>query len=155
MKAGDPYGHIKRTTGTIFQQYVARIGKDMYMPFHSEGEQKQILSEALLLTSFTQHLGQPKVSNLFAWNSMVKTQIREPNATKCSFASSCVVDPDLDEDGPFDTACKDPKAQLQAIFKGGGGGALAFKLMKSDLIRCVNIFYVAEQACWTWDTTDY
>ena len=35
--------------------------------------------------------------------------------------------------GPFDAATKDPKAQLQAILKGGGGLGLAFKLMKSSL----------------------
>ena len=33
--------------------------------------------------------------------------------------------------GPFDAATKDPKAQLQAILKGGGGLGLAFKLIKS------------------------
>ena len=81
---------------------------------------------------------------------MAETQVREPNATKCIFASSCVEDADLDDDGRFDSACKDPKAQLQAILKGGGGVALAFKLMKSDLNRYVKILYVAEQACWTW-----
>ena len=99
-------------------------------------------------------MGQPKVANWFAWNGMAKTQIREFNATKCIFASQCVQEPDLDEDGPFDSACKDPKAQLQAILKGGGGIGLAFKLMKSDLNRCVNILYVAEKACWTWYTNE-
>ena len=79
---------------------------------------------------------------------MAETQLREFNATKCIFASLCVEDADPDEDGPFDGACKDPKAQLQAILKGGGGVARAFKLMKSDLNRCVKILYVAEQACW-------
>ena len=64
------------------------------------------------------------MSNWFAWNSMAETQIRESNAAKCIFASLCVEDADPDEDGPFDRACKDPKAQLQAILKGGGGIAL-------------------------------
>ena len=64
------------------------------------------------------------MSNWFAWNSMAETQVREPNATKCIFASSCVEDVCLDDDGPFGSACKDPKAQLQAILKGGGGIAL-------------------------------
>ena len=85
---------------------------------------------------------------------MANTHIREFNATKCIFASLCVEDGDLDYDAPFDSACKDPKAQLQAILKGGGGVALAFKLMKSDLNRCVKIFYVAEQACWSWYTSE-
>ena len=81
------------------------------------------------------------MSTWFAWNGMANTQIRESNATKCIFASQCVQEPDLDGDGPFDSACKDPKAQLQAILKGGGGVALAFKLMKSDLNRYVKILY--------------
>ena len=70
---------------------------------------------------------------------MASKQIREPNATKCRFAAVCVEDGDPDESGPFASACKDPKAQLRAISKGGGGVALAFKLMKSDLNRYVNI----------------
>ena len=64
------------------------------------------------------------MSNWFAWNSMAETQVRESNATKCIFASSCVEDVCLDDDGPFDSACKGPTAQLQAILKGGGGIAL-------------------------------
>ena len=92
--------------------------------------------------------------NMFAWNSMAETQIREFNATKCIFASLCVNGADLDEDGPFDSVCKDPKAQLQAILKGGDGVGLAFKLMKTDLNRCVKILYVAEKACWTWYTNE-
>ena len=145
---------MKRTTGHIFQQYVARIGKDMNMPFDSRNEQLAIFYEVIQLTSFNNKLGQPKVSNWFAWNSMAKTQIREFNATKCISASSCIEDADHDEDGPFDSACKDPKAQLQAILKGGGGIDLAFKLMKTDLNKCVKILYVAEKACWTWYTTE-
>ena len=79
---------------------------------------------------------------------MAETHIREFNAAKCIFASLCVEDADLDYDGPFDSACKDPKAQFQAIWKGGGGVALAFKLMKSNMNRYVKVLYLAEQACW-------
>ena len=85
---------------------------------------------------------------------MAKTHIRESNAAKCIYASLCVKDADPGEDGPFDSVCKDPKAQLQAILKGGGGVGLAFKLMKTDLNRCVKIFYVAEKACWSWYTNE-
>ena len=77
---------------------------------------------------------------------MAETQVREFNATKCIFASQCVQEPDPDGDGPFDSACKDPKTHLQAILKGGGGIDLAFKLMKTDLNRCVNILDVTEKA---------
>ena len=124
------------------------------MPYDSRDEQLRIFCKVLRLTSFTQQLEQPTVSNWFAWNGMAKTHIREFNAAKCIYASLCVKDADLDEDGPFDSVCKDPKAQLQAILKGGGGVALAFKLMKSDLNRCVKILYVAEKACWSWYTTE-
>ena len=124
------------------------------MPCDSEEEQQLIYSEVLQLTSFTKQLGQPKVSNWFAWNGMAKTHIREFNAAKCIYASLCVKDADLDEDGPFDSVCKDPKAQLQAILKGGGGVGLAFKLMKTDLNKCVKILYVAEKACWSWYTKE-
>ena len=61
------------------------------------------------------------MSKWFAWNSMADTQVREVNATKCIFASSCVEDVCLDDDGPFDSSCKDPRAQLQARLEGGGG----------------------------------
>ena len=64
------------------------------------------------------------MSNWFAWSSVAETQVREPNATKCIFASSCVEDVCLGDDGPFGSAWKDPKAQLQAILKGGGGIAI-------------------------------
>ena len=64
------------------------------------------------------------MSNWFAWNSMAETQVRESNATTCIFASSCVEDVCLADYGPFGSAWKDPKAQLQAILKGGGGIAL-------------------------------
>ena len=43
------------------------------------------------LKSFRQKLGQPKVSNWFAWNGMAKDQMREFNATNCVFA---------EDDGP-------------------------------------------------------
>ena len=121
------------------QQYVARIGKDLEMPYDSRDEQLRIFCRVLQLTSFTKKRGQPKVSNWFAWNGMAKTHIREPNAAKCIYASLCVKGADLDGGAPFDSVCKDPEAQLQAILKGGGGVGLAFKLVKTDLNRCVKI----------------
>ena len=64
------------------------------------------------------------MSNWCAWNSIAEARVREFNATKCIFASSCVEDVCLADDGPFDSACKDPKAHPQAMLKGGGGIAL-------------------------------
>ena len=70
------------------------------MPFDNRNEQLRIFAEVLQLTSFNQNLGQPTVSNWFAWNSMAEKQIREFNATNCIFAALCVEDGDPGEGGP-------------------------------------------------------
>ena len=85
---------------------------------------------------------------------MAEEQIPEFEATKCIFGSIYSAEADPDEDGPFDLPTRDPRAQLQAVLKGGGGIALAYRFMKSDLRRCVRILYVCEQACWTWYTNE-
>ena len=82
-----------------FQQYVAGIGKGLDMPYDNRDEQLRIFCKVLQLASFTQKLGQPKVSNWFAWSVMANTRICESNAAKCIYASLCVNDADPDEDG--------------------------------------------------------
>ena len=57
------------------------------MPYDSRTEQLRIFSKVLQLKGFTQKLGQPNVSNWFAWNGMARTHIREFNAAKCIYAS--------------------------------------------------------------------
>ena len=82
-----------------FQKYVQRIANDFEMPCDSVAEQQAILNEMSELKSFRQKLGQPKVSNWFAWNGMAKEQMREFNATKCVFAEVYADEPDPDDDG--------------------------------------------------------
>ena len=81
-----------------FQKYVQRIANDFEMPCDTREEQQAILEEMWELKSFRQKLGQPKVSNWFAWNGMAKEQMREFNATKCIFAEVYEDEPDPDDD---------------------------------------------------------
>ncbi len=53
---------------------------------------------------------------------MAKEQIPEFNGTKCVLASVYTDEDDPDLDGSFDAPTSDPRRQLQAILKGGGGG---------------------------------
>ena len=82
-----------------FQKYVQRIANDFGISCDSPAEQQAILNEMSELKSFRQKLGQPKVSNWFAWNGMAKEQMREFNATKCIFAEVYEDEPDPDDDG--------------------------------------------------------
>ena len=83
----------------VFQKYVQRIANDFGMPCDSVAEQQAILNEMSELKSFRQKLGQPKVSNWFAWNGMANEQMREFNATKCIFAEVYEDEPAPDDDG--------------------------------------------------------
>ena len=144
----------ERVESEVFQKYVTRIAKELERSCDSREDQQAIFDELLELKSFTQKLGQPKVSNWFAWNKMAKEQMREFSATKCIFEAvyADVDEPDPDEGGPFDLPTKDPKAQLQAILKGGGGIGLAYKLMKSEMNRYVRILFTVQNGCWDWYT---
>ena len=70
-----------------------------------------IEKQQIELKSFQDKLGQPKVSNWYAWSSMAKIRMRDLHATKCVFVAVHVDNLDPDDDDPFDVACKDPKAQ--------------------------------------------
>ena len=143
--------------GPTFQRYLSRVAKDLGgMPIDSPEEQQAVFTEMCEMTSFHKKLAQPKASNWFAWNDSAKVQIKEFNGTKCIFAATQNIDGDPDDDGPFEspTGTKDPKAQLQAILKGGGGIPMAFKLMKSDLNHCAKIMYTIEQGSWTFYTDE-
>ena len=139
-------------TSATFQKYVSPISNDFGIPCDSMEDQQRIFNKILEMKSFTHKLGQPKLSNWFAWNAMAHEQIPEFNATKCVFASTYPLEADPDDEGPFDLPTKDPKAQLHAILKGGGGVPLAFQLMKSSLNTHVKIMYVAENASWDFYT---
>jgi len=69
----------------------------------------------------SEKLGQPKLPKWFAWHQQAHAQIPEFNGTKCVFAATYPLEADPDDEGPFDLFTKDPKAQLHAILKGGGG----------------------------------
>ena len=96
------------------------------MPVDARSDRERVFNDILELNSFNQTLGQPTVSNWFAWNSMAKSHMREFSATKYVFAAVCTNGRDLDEEDTFDSVTSDPKAQLQAILKGNGGIPIAF-----------------------------
>ena len=117
-------------------------------------EKDAVLKEMFLLKSFNNKMGQPKVSNWFAWNDMAHDLMREFHATKCVFERQLQPQDDPDDGNPFDSIGTDPKAQLQAIVRSGGGLHLAYKLMKTDLLRHMKILYTLENACWDWYTAE-
>ena len=86
-------------------------------------EKDAVLKEMILLKSFNNKMGQPKVSNWFAWNGMANDLMREFHATKCVFECQLQPSDDPDDGDPFDRIGTDPKAQLQAIVRSGGGAA--------------------------------
>ena len=58
-----------------------------------------------------------------------------------------------DECGDFEIGANvDPRKELSAILKGGGGLKLGYRLMKNELHEYVRILWVAEKACWDWYT---
>ena len=65
-------------------------------------------------------MGQPKVSNWFAWNGMAYDLMPEFHATKCIFECQLQPTDDPDDGNPFDHIGKDPKAQLQYSDRAGG-----------------------------------
>ena len=91
----------EHTTCIFLQKCVSRIGEDLNMPSNSLEEHTHIFKALFELKSFTQKLGQPNISNLFAWHAGARDQMREFNATKCIFAAVFADDPDPDSDWPF------------------------------------------------------
>ena len=118
-----------------------KIASDLGKACDSYEEQNEVLSEMFLLKSFHSKMGQPKVSNLFAWDAMAYDLMRELFGTKCAFECELQPPDDPDDGNPFDCIGTDPKAQLQAIVESGGGLHLAYKLMKGDLLRHVRILF--------------
>ena len=93
------------------------------MPCDSYDEQNRVLIEMCCLKSFHAKMSQPKVSNWFAWNGMAYDLMPEFHATKCIFECQLQPTDDPDDGNPFDHIGTDPKAQLQAILRSGGGAA--------------------------------
>ena len=62
---------------------------------------------------------------------------------------------DPDDCGSFEIGAHvDPRQELQAILKNGGGLKLGYRLMKEALHRHVCIMSVVENACWDWYTEE-
>ena len=60
-----------------------------------------------------------------------------------------------DECGSFEIgAGVDPRQELQAILRNGGGLRLGYRLMKESLIDHVRILFVAENPCWDYYTDE-
>jgi hypothetical protein len=60
-----------------------------------------------------------------------------------------------DEAGSFKMGANvNPKQELQAILKNGGGLKLAYRLMKTSLYEYACILTVVEQACWDYYTNE-
>ena len=68
------------------------------MPCSTSEDHALIFAEIMDLKSFNQKLGQPKVSNWFAWTKMASEQMREFYATKCVFGSVYAGDAEPDPD---------------------------------------------------------
>ena len=89
-------------------------------------------------------MSHPKLSNWFAWNKCASEQLGEFFAGRMVYESQmhggAVADPC--ETGGFSlSAGVDPRAELQAILKGGGGLKLAYKLMKEGLYDHAKIMF--------------
>jgi len=76
-------GHDARSP--TVQKHMSRVAKSFKMQCDTPAEQERVFNKMLLMKSFNQKLGQPKVSNWFAWNSCAEVHIPEFAATKCIF----------------------------------------------------------------------
>ena len=144
------FEQLETPASAVFMRYVANIGRDMGLSSDTTEEQSRIFQACCNLPSFTQKLEQPKVSNWFAWHAMAEKLIPEFYATKALYACVYPNEADPDDESAFDQPTTDPRSQLQAILKSGGGLGLAFKLMKTDLRKAVRILYKLEQPSWSW-----
>ena len=157
--------HIFSTTETItsttFVKHLPQIAKDWGMPHSTETEKQAIFEKVVQLASFRLHLSHPKLANWFSWNMCAKQQLPEFYATKMIFESQLrmeednLVDPD---ESSFEIgangASADPRKELSAMFKDGGGMKLAYRLMKQALYEHSCIMFVAERPCWDFYTRE-
>ena len=138
-----------------FLKYLTRFSRVFNMPCDTRREKQLIFNRILELKSFRQKLGQPKLSNWFAWHKLASEQMDEFWPTKYIFETQLPPQQDPDEAGEFSIAANtDPRAQLSAILQHGGGLQLAYKLMKSGLDTHTRILFFAEQGCWNHYTDE-
>jgi len=142
----------------VFVKYLPKIAKAWNMPYSTTEEKQAIFNKVLLLESFSKHLSHPKLANWFAWNKSAHEQLPEFFAAKMVFESQVEKEcdlPDPDECGSFEIGRGvDPRKELQAILKNGGGLRLGYRLMKQDLYQHVCIMSIAEKACWDYYTKE-
>ena len=126
---------------SLFLKHLPKLADDWDMPCNTRQERKEIFERVLDSPSFNRHMSHPKLSNWFAWNKCAYEQLGEFFAGRMVYESQVggeVADPC--ETGGFSlSAGVDPRAELQAILKGGGGLKLAYKLMKDGLYAHVRI----------------
>ena len=139
----------------VFQKYVGKISRAWNMPCGTQGEKEEIFKAVLELASFSKHMSHPKLANWFAWNKCAHEQLHEFHAGKMVYESQLIGDTDPDDCGSFEIgAGVDPRGELQAILRNGGGLRLGYRLMKEALYEHVCILSTAEHACWDYYTRE-
>ena len=86
-------------------------------------EKDAVLKEMFVLKSFNNKMGQPKVSNWFAWNGMANDLMREFHATKCVFECQLQPPDDPDDGSPFRQNGHGPQGTIASYSEIGRGGA--------------------------------
>ena len=72
-----------------------------------------------------------------------------------SFYIGNIIGAAKDDCGSFEIGVGvDPRKELNAILKNGGGLNLGYRLMKESLHIHVRILWVAQKACWDWYTSE-
>ena len=137
----------------LFLKYVAKIGRCWNMPWGTVKEKWEIFNEVLQLPSFDKHMSLPKLANWFAWNKCAHEQLFEFWAGKMVYESQLLNDTDPDDCGSFAIgAGVDPRSELNAILRNGGGLRLGYRLMKESLYDYACIMKIVENACWDYYT---
>ena len=128
----------------LFWKHLPMLALHWDMPSNTREEREAIFQRVLESPSFSKHMSHPKLSNWFAWNKCAHEQLDEFFAGRMVYESQLdteVRDPDT---GFGISAGVDPRKELQAILKGGGGLKLAYKLMKDDLYAHAKIMSTYE-----------
>ena len=86
-------------------------------------EKDAVLKEMFVLKSFNNKMGQPKVSNWFAWNDMAHDLMREFHATKCVFERQIQPQDDPDDGNPFRQHWHGPQGTAASYSEIGRGAA--------------------------------
>ena len=125
----------------VFLKHLPKLSENWGMPCDTPQERDLIFQRVLESPSFNRHMSHPKLSNWFAWNKCVDDQLGEFYAGRMVYESQLaheVSDPNASGEFSISPGV-DPRAELQAILKGGGGLKLAYKLMKDGLYQHVKI----------------